>query len=83
MRLNTFIITHHVGELEDFDFYDDMERDCSRVPAHAGTSNRSESCHPEECKVDKRGDARAGDAAAAGGPRPTLGGGAAASSKGT
>lgn len=37
MRLNTFIITHHVGELEDFDFYDDMERDCSRVAKHVGT----------------------------------------------
>jgi len=41
MRLNTFIITHHVGELEDFDFYDGMERDCSRVARHIGTYSTS------------------------------------------
>ena len=36
MPLNTFIITHHKGTIEDFAVYDDMERDCSRVARHVG-----------------------------------------------
>ena len=56
MSLNTFIITHHVGELDDFDFYDGMERDCSRVARHVGTYstaiNKVYSVWRCECELD-------------------------------
>lgn len=35
-RLNTFVITHRKGNLSDFNFYPDMERDFSRVCSHIG-----------------------------------------------
>ena len=34
--LNTFVITHRKGDLSDFNFYPDMERDFSRVCSHIG-----------------------------------------------